>query len=97
QGIEQAYIENGDTLRNPMFIENGTLKTFDTVVMNFPFTMQLPSLDFIEQDPHNRFTYGKLSRKSADYAFILHGLASLNDNGKAAMIVPSGVLFRGGM
>lgn len=97
QGIAQAQIENGNTLESPMFIENGQLQKFDTVFMNFPFTMQLDSVDFIEMDPYQRFRYGKLSKKSADYAFILHGLASLKDHGKAAFIVPTGVLFRGGM
>lgn len=92
-----AEICKDNVLSSPYFKQaNGTLKTFDFVVANPPFSTKAWSHGF---DPHNdlfnRFIYGLPPTKNGDYAFLLHVLASLKSNGKGAIILPHGVLFRG--
>lgn len=68
---------------------------FDAVVMNPPYSMQWPDVDQYSTDA--RFAgYGVPPKKAADYAFILHGLHKLQRGGRMWVIVPHGVLFRGG-
>ena len=89
-GIKQVDVKHGDTLKDPQ--HNGV---FDTIVANPPYSFKWNRHDSMIND--NRFySYGKLAPKSkADFAFICHILHHLADNGIAAVIVPSGVLFRG--
>lgn len=95
-GIENFTVQYGDTLSNPQLLEKGSLKKYDRVLANFPFSMNWDNTTAAE-DPYHRFTYGIAPAKDkADYAFILHMLASLNDKGKAAIVCSQGVLFRGG-
>ena len=89
----EADIEKGDTLTSPKFLHNDALRTFDYVVMNPPFSVKAWS-NGLDQD-YGRFEYGRPPEKNGDYAFLLHALASLNSTGKAAVILPHGVLFRG--
>ena len=92
-----AEIMQGNTLANPLFMENGQLKTFDYVVANPPFSDKRWStgLDPLE-DPHDRFRYfGVPPAKQGDYAYLLHIVRSLKSQGKGACILPHGVLFRG--
>jgi type I restriction enzyme M protein len=92
-----AAILQGNTLSNPRFTEGGTLKTFDYVVANPPFSDKRWStgLDPLN-DPHQRFKpFGVPPSKQGDYAYLLHIVRSLRSNGKGACILPHGVLFRG--
>lgn len=89
----EAEIEKGDTLTNPKFKQHDRLRTFDYVVMNPPFSHKAWS-NGLEHD-YGRFEYGRPPEKNGDYAFLLHALTSLNSTGKAAVILPHGVLFRG--
>jgi type I restriction enzyme M protein len=97
-GHPTASIQGGNTIASPKFKENtGALKRFDYVVANPPFSVKNwvnginPS-----SDEYNRFSgYGIPPEKNGDYAFLLHILASLKSTGKAAVILPHGVLFRG--
>jgi type I restriction enzyme M protein len=87
------------TLANPHFKEkkSGALKTFDFAVANPPFSTKAWSHGFHpEHDEFHRFEFGIPPAKNGDYAFFLHLLASLKTNGKGAIILPHGVLFRGG-
>lgn len=93
-GNEIAEIEKGDTLTSPHFTAGAQLKTFDYVVMNPPFSLKSWSSG-LEND-YGRFEYGRPPEKNGDYAFLLHALKSLKSHGKAAIILPHGVLFRGG-
>lgn len=93
-----AEIWQGNTLSSPHFKDNETtLKTFDYVVANPPFSTKAWTSGL---DPANdlfgRFEYGIPPAKNGDYAFLLHMLRSLKSTGKAAVILPHGVLFRGG-
>lgn len=93
-GIKNFNIEYGDTLKDPKFREGLKLDKFDYVTMNIPFGMRAEKYEEIQEDLYGRYKYGVPSKINLDYAFIQHGIASLNENGKAAIVVPMGVLFR---
>jgi type I restriction enzyme M protein len=92
-GNEIADIRKGDTITSPQFTQGADLKTFDFVVMNPPFSTKSWS-NGLEND-YGRFEFGLPPAKNGDYAFLLHSLKSLKSTGKAAVILPHGVLFRG--
>ncbi|MBB0969012.1 type I restriction-modification system subunit M [Dietzia aerolata] len=92
-GNEIAEIEKGDTITSPQFTKGDRLRTFDYVVMNPPFSVKSWN-NGLEND-YGRFEYGRPPEKNGDYAFLLHALTSLRSTGKAAIILPHGVLFRG--
>ncbi|MGI6795494.1 type I restriction-modification system subunit M [Gordonia sihwensis] len=92
-GNEIAEIEKGDTITNPQFTKGDRLRTFDYIVMNPPFSVKSWN-NGLEND-YGRFEYGRPPEKNGDYAFLLHALTSLKSTGKAAIILPHGVLFRG--
>lgn len=85
------------TLAEPFFkAGNSALKTFDFAVANPPFSFKAWSTGFTPaEDEFTRFEYGIPPDKNGDYAFLLHILKSLKSTGKAAVILPHGVLFRG--
>ena len=92
-----ALIIQGNTLTDPKFKEGGTLKTFDYVVANPPFSDKRWStgLDPMN-DPFDRFKpFGTPPAKQGDYAYLLHIVRSLKSTGKGACVLPHGVLFRG--
>jgi type I restriction enzyme M protein len=92
-----ALIVQGNTLTDPKFKDSGTLKTFDYVVANPPFSDKRWStgLDPLN-DPYDRFKpFGTPPAKQGDYAYLLHIVRSLRSTGKGACILPHGVLFRG--
>lgn len=93
---ESGDIQLGDTIRDPKWLENGRVMQFDYIMMNFPFGLREWGYEFAVNDPYHRFElYGLPSKAQGDYAFILHALASLKNEGKAALIVPFGTLVRG--
>jgi type I restriction enzyme M protein len=92
-----ATIAQGNSLANPKFKDGETLKTFDYVVANPPFSDKRwrTGLD-PENDVYERFKhFGTPPGKQGDYAYLLHIIRSLKSNGKGACILPHGVLFRG--
>lgn len=86
----------GNTLSEPAFAGGGHLQKFDYVVMNFPFSLKGWGRGNAEYDLFKRFKYGIPSEANADMAFVQHALSSLKEDGKAAVIVTHGTLFRGG-
>jgi type I restriction enzyme M protein len=91
-----ANILNGDTLSSPKFKDGERLRTYDYVVANPPFSDKAWSTGILtDQDPFHRFTWGEPPKKQGDYAYLLHIIRSMKSNGKAACILPHGVLFRG--
>lgn len=92
-----ALIHQGNTLADPKFKEDGTLKTFDYVVANPPFSDKRWSTGIDPlNDPFERFkAFGAPPAKQGDYAYLLHIVRSLKRDGKGACILPHGVLFRG--
>ncbi len=92
-----ADIWKDNTLSSPYWKNpNGSLKTFDFAVANPPFSYKSWSNGVnLADDEFKRFEYGTPPDKNGDYAFLLHILKSLKSTGKAAVILPHGVLFRG--
>jgi len=93
-----AEIKQGNTLANPLFEKEGNLQQFDYVVANPPFSDKRWSsgLNLPEDGKYNRFSdYGVPPEKNGDFAYLLHIVRSLKRNGKGAVILPHGVLFRG--
>jgi type I restriction enzyme M protein len=91
----EVYADN--TLSRPHFKNDGQLKSFDYVVANPPFSLKNWSVGVsTDADEFGRFTdFGVPPEKNGDYAFLLHIIKSLKSNGKAAVVLPHGVLFRG--
>lgn len=74
----------------------GLLKQFDFIVANPPFSDKAWSTGLNpDEDEFGRFTYGTPPAKNGDYAYLLHVLGSMKSTGKAVIVLPHGVLFRG--
>jgi type I restriction enzyme M protein len=94
-GYDNAEIRWGDTIRNPKLKEGDALRKFDTVVANPPFSLDKWGADEAAGDQFNRFWRGVPPKSKGDWAFITHMIETLNESGKAGVVVPHGVLFRG--
>lgn len=91
-----ANILTGNTLSDPKFKDGEQLRTFDYVVANPPFSVKTWSTGLTPAtDTYQRFAWGVPPTKQGDYAFLLHIIRSMKSTGKAACILPHGVLFRG--
>lgn len=97
-GEDNHKVEWGDTLRNPLLLDNdGGLKHFDVVVANPPFSLDRWGYESAESDKYHRFSRGTPPRTKGDYAFILHMIEVMKPrSGRMAVVAPHGVLFRGG-
>ncbi len=96
-GVDSARIEWGDTLNSPKLVEGDRLKKFDVVVANPPFSLDKWGAENAPGDPFHRFHRGTPPKSKADYAFISHMVeTAVEDGGRVGVIVPHGVLFRGG-
>ena len=109
-GIDDAKIWQGDTLSNPQNLEDDKLMKFQCVVANPPFSLDKWDSGFLPEvtdenkkskmtadlDIYHRFDWGVPPSSKGDYAFVLHMIHSLDaDNGRMAVVLPHGVLFRG--
>jgi type I restriction enzyme M protein len=98
--IADAKIERGDTLLDPKHSDGGAkkrLKTFDVVLANPPFSLSPWGHDvWSKGDPWGRDVFGCPPAGYGDFAFVEHMIASLNEGGRMAVVVPHGVLFRPG-
>jgi len=93
---DNAQIEWGDTIRNPKLIEKDSLKKFDIVVANPPFSLDKWGQEMADSDAYKRFFRGLPPKSKGDYAFISHMIeTAVADTGKVGVVVPHGVLFRG--
>lgn len=91
-----AVIASGNTLASPKFKDGEALRTYDYVVANPPFSDKTWSTGLTPaNDPYGRFGWGEPPTKQGDYAYLLHIIRALKSGGKAACILPHGVLFRG--
>jgi type I restriction enzyme M protein len=93
--MDNANIEWGDTLNSPKLVENDELMKFDVVVANPPFSLDKWGADEAASDRYSRFHRGVPPKSKGDYAFITHMIETLNEHGRAGVILPHGVLFRG--
>jgi type I restriction enzyme M protein len=94
-GVGGANIQNEDTLAKPQHVDaNGEIRSFDRVIANPPFSQNYSRDGMTHQ---SRFhTWLPEGGKKADFMFVQHMVASLKQNGKMAVVMPHGVLFRGG-
>lgn len=94
---EDFNIFKGDTLRNPGFFEADSLKTFDCVIANPPFSLDDWGSENWANDPFGRNIAGVPSKGNGDMAWVQHMIKSMNNNGRMAVVLPNGVLFRKGI
>ena len=91
-----ADVQIGDTFRNPRFTtDDATLQHFDYVLANPMWNQKEYDEAFYENDNWNRFSYGIAPSSSADWGWVQHILASLKDNGRAAIVLDTGAVSRG--
>lgn len=96
-GMDNARIEWCNTISSPRLVEGDKLMKFNIVVANPPFSLDKWGADEAPNDPYNRFFRGIPPTSKGDYAFISHMIeTALADEGRVGVIVPHGVLFRGG-
>jgi type I restriction enzyme M protein len=96
-GMDSFRIEWGDTLRNPRLVEHDQLMKFDIVVANPPFSLEKWGIEEAEADPYHRYHRGYPPKSKGDYAFITHMIETAREGtGRVGVVVPHGVLFRGG-
>lgn len=93
-GLEDFSIARGDTLVEPAFIEGGALKKFDIVIANPPFSLKNWGHEQWASDRWGRNAYGMPPTTNGDYAWIEHMIASMETNGRMAVVLPQGALFR---
>jgi len=96
-GEDNHRIEWGDTIRNPKLLDGeDTLKHFDVVVANPPFSLEKWGYESAAADKFGRFRRGLPPKTKGDYAFVLHMIETLKPKtGRMGVVVPHGVLFRG--
>ena len=95
--IDGARLEWGDTLNNPKLIEDDKLLAFDVVVANPPFSLDKWGAENAANDKYKRFHRGIPPKSAGDWAFITHMIETARQKtGRVAVVVPHGVLFRGG-
>jgi len=92
-GIKNANIKMGDTLANPLLQKDGILLKFDIVVANPPFSQNYKTEGMKHKE---RFQNWTSTKKQADFMFLQHMVSTLNNDGRMAVVMPHGVLFRGG-
>lgn len=91
--IRNARIEQGDTLLDPKLVSGGTLNQYDIVVANPPFSQNYTTANMKFKE---RFQNWMSKKKQADFMFVQHMISVLKNNGRMAVVMPHGVLFRGG-
>lgn len=95
-GADSARIEWCNTLTSPALVENDRLMKFNVVVANPPFSLDKWGAEDAGADRFNRFWRGVPPKSKGDWAFISHMVESaLEKEGRVAVVVPHGVLFRG--
>ena len=96
-GAHDFKISQGDTLRQPSFVEHGKLQTFNCVLANPPFSLEKWGAAQFETDKYGRNLWGCPSDSSADFAWLQHMVKSMDQkSGKCAVVLPQGILFHGG-
>lgn len=95
-GLEHEIMK-GDTIREPKLLyEDGNLRQFDLVIANPPFSLDNWGREVAENDTFRRFRFGLPPKGKGDLAFVQHMIAVLQPQGRMAVVMPHGVLFRGG-
>ena len=94
-GIVDFSIANADTLKEPAFTRGDRLQQFDVVLANPPYSIKNWDRAAFQHDAYGRNILGTPPQSKADYAFIQHIIASMNQHhGRCAILLPHGVLNR---
>ena len=94
-GVEDFSVVCADTLKEPAFVDGSQLRKFDIVLANPPYSIKTWDREAFMNDKWGRNFLGTPPQGRADYAFIQHIIASMdNKNGRCAILLPHGVLFR---
>ena len=94
-GVEDFSIVCADTLENPAFLDGSHLRKFDIVLANPPYSIKEWNREKFMNDKWGRNFLGTPPQGRADYAFLQHIIASMNETqGRCAILFPHGVLFR---
>ncbi len=94
-GVEDFSIVNADTLEKPGFVDGSHLRKFDIVLANPPYSIKQWNREKFMNDKWGRNFLGTPPQSKADYAFIQHILASMNNkSGRCAILLPHGILNR---
>ena len=95
--VDSARIEWEDTIRHPLLVEDDALMKFDVVIANPPFSLDKWGQEIAAEDRYGRFYRGVPPKSKGDWAFVSHMLATaVEGKGRVGVVVPHGVLFRGG-
>jgi type I restriction enzyme M protein len=94
-GDDVYNIAIGDTLRNPKFLNGSGLKKFDLVVANPMWNQKGYDVKYYDEDPFARYTFGYPTGNTADWGWVQHMYSSLNDNGRAGVVLDTGAVSRG--
>lgn len=94
-GIHDFTIVNDDTLQRPAFVKGGRVQQFNVVLANPPYSIKSWNREAFEHDKYGRNFLGTPPQDCADYAFIQHILASLDEkDGRCAILLPLGLLSK---
>jgi len=91
----EGEVAIGDTLRNPRFVERSKLKSFDLVAANPMWNQDGYDDRFYDSDSYGRFSFGPAPASSADWSWVQHMSASLNESGRAIVVLDTGAVSRG--
>jgi type I restriction enzyme M protein len=93
--LDDFQIKREDTLRRPQFLDDNTLKKFDVVIANPPFSLKKWGTELWENDPYGRAFAGLPPDSYGDYAFVQHMLTSMKEKtGRVGVVLSSGAIFR---
>lgn len=96
-GAQDFKVAQGDTLRSPNYLSRGELATFDCVIANPPFSLENWGAEQFASDVYGRNLWGSPTDSNGDYAWVQHMVKSMDrKTGRCAVVLPQGVLFRGG-
>ena len=96
-GAKDFKVTQGDTLLSPNYLERGALQTFDCVLANPPFSIKKWGAAQFSSDPYGRNIWGCPTDSNGDFAWLQHMVSSMDPKtGRCAVVLPQGVLFRGG-
>jgi type I restriction enzyme M protein len=96
-GLEDFTIVRGDTFREPKLLDGAALRKLSCTIANTPFSLQNWGATEWKHDPYGRVICGVPPASNGDYAWIQHMIATMEpDVGRVGVVMPHGVLFRGG-
>lgn len=96
-GGKDFKVLQGDTLRDPKFLKAGKVQTFDCTIANPPFSLDKWGADQFATDAYGRNIWGCPTDSNGDFAWLQHMVSSMKPKtGRCAVVLPQGVLFRGG-